>query len=86
MITLIKVKEYMNVDYPDLDGTIQIMLDASIDKARTLTGLDSDNFNSEIKLAIMKDVAFAFENRGSNSQINTDTLATYRRNSLRPIF
>ena len=86
MITLISVKDYMNVDYPDLDGTIQIMLDASIDRAKTLTGVDEDNFNSEIKLAIMKDVAFAFENRGSNSQINTDTLATYRRNSLRPIF
>jgi hypothetical protein len=86
MITLVEVKEYMNVDYPDLDGTIQIMLDASIDRATTVTGVDEDNFNSEIKLAIMKDVAFAFENRGSNSQINTDTLATYRRNSLRPIF
>ena len=86
MITLVEVKEYMNVDYPDLDGTIQIMLDASIDRAKTITGVDEDNFNSEIKLAIMKDVAFAFENRGSNSQINTDTLATYRRNSLRPIF
>ena len=86
MITLVEVKEYMNVDYPDLDGTIQIMLDASIDRAKTVTGVDEDNFNSEIKLAIMKDVAFAFENRGSNSQINTDTLATYRRNSLRPIF
>ena len=86
MITLVEVKEYMNVDYPDLDGTIQIMLDASIDRATTVTGVDEDNFNSEIKLAIMKDVAFTFENRGSNSQINTDTLATYRRNSLRPIF
>ena len=86
MITLVEVKEYMNVDYPDLDGTIQIMLDASIDRATTVTGVNEDNFNSEIKLAIMKDVAFAFENRGSNSQINTDTLATYRRNSLRPIF
>ena len=86
MITLVEVKEYMNVDYPDLDGTIQIMLDASIDRATTVTGVDEDNFNSEIKLAIMKDVAFAFENRGSNSQLNTDTLATYRRNSLRPIF
>ena len=86
MVTLVEVKEYMNVDYPDLDGTIQIMLDASIDRAETITGVDEDNFNSEIKLAIMKDVAFAFENRGSNSQINTDTLATYRRNSLRPIF
>lgn len=86
MITLVEVKEYMNVDYPDLDGTIQIMLDASIDRATTVTGVNEDNFNSEIKLAIMKDVAFAFENRGSNSQLNTDTLATYRRNSLRPIF
>ena len=86
MITLVEVKEYMNVDYPDLDGTIQIMLDASIDRAKRLTGLDEDNFNADVRLAIMKDVAFAFENRGSNSQLNTDTLATYRRNSLRPIF
>ena len=86
MITLVEVKDYMNVDYPDLDGTIQIMLDASIDRAKRLTGLDEDNFSADVRLAIMKDVAFAFENRGSNSQINTDTLATYRRNSLRPIF
>ena len=86
MITLVEVKKYLNIDFDDYDSMLQIMLDASIDRAKTLTGLDSDNFNAEIKLAVMKDVAFAFENRGSNSQINTDTLATYRRNSLRPIF
>ncbi len=86
MITLISVKGYLNIDFDDYDSMLQIMLDASIDRAKTITGVDEDNFNSEIKLAIMKDVAFAFENRGSNSQINTDTLATYRRNSLRPIF
>ena len=86
MITLVEVKKYLNIDFDDYDSMLQIMLDASIDRAKTITGVDEDNFNSEIKLAIMKDVAFAFENRGSNSQINTDTLATYRRNSLRPIF
>lgn len=86
MITLVEVKEYLNIDFDDYDSMLERMLDASIDRAKTLTGLDSDNFNADVKLAIMKDVAFAFENRGSNSQINTDTLATYRRNSLRPIF
>lgn len=86
MITLVEVKEYLNIDFDDYDSMLEGMLDASIDRAETITGVDKDNFNSEIKLAIMKDVAFAFENRGSNSQINTDTLATYRRNSLRPIF
>jgi len=86
MITLVEVKEYLNIDFDDYDSMLETMLDASIDRAKTLTGLDSDNFNAEVKLAVMKDVAFAFENRGSNSQINTDTLATYRRNSLRPIF
>ncbi len=86
MITLVEVKEYLNIDFDDYDSMLQIMLDASIARAKTLTGLDSDNFNADVKLAIMKDVAFAFENRGSNSQINTDTIATYRRNSLRPVF
>ena len=86
MITLVEVKEYLNIDFDDYDSMLQTILDASIDRAKTLTGLDSDNFNADVKLAVMKDVAFAFENRGSNSQINTDTLATYRRNSLRPIF
>jgi hypothetical protein len=86
MITLVEVKKYMSLDFDDYDSMLQVMLDASIDRAKTLTGLDSDNFNADVKLAIMKDVAFAFENRGSNSQLNTDTLATYRRNSLRPIF
>jgi len=86
MITLISVKKYLNIDFDDYDSMLQIMLDASIDRAETITGVDKLEFNSEIKLAIMKDVAFAFENRGSNSQLNTDTLATYRRNSLRPIF
>jgi uncharacterized phage protein (predicted DNA packaging) len=86
MITLVEVKKYMSLDFDDYDSMLERMLDASIDRAKTLTGLDSDNFNADVKLAIMKDVAFAFENRGSNSQINTDTLATYRRNSLRPIF
>lgn len=86
MITLVEVKKYLNIDFDDYDSMLQTMLDASIDRAKTITGLEEDNFNSDVKLAIMKDVAFAFENRGSNSQINTDTLATYRRNSLRPIF
>ena len=86
MITLVEVKKYFNIDFDDYDSMLQIMLDASIDRAKTVTGVDKLSFNSEIKLAIMKDVAFAFENRGSNSQINTDTLAIYRRNSLRPIF
>ena len=86
MITLVEVKEYLNIDFDDYDSMLETMLDAAIDRAETITGVDKDNFNAEIKLAIMKDVAFAFENRGSNSQINTDTLATYRRNSLRPIF
>ena len=86
MVTLVEVKKYLNIDFDDYDSMLQIMLDASIDRAETITGVDEDNFNSDVKLAVMKDVAFAFENRGSNSQINTDTLATYRRNSLRPIF
>ena len=86
MITLVEVKKYLNIDFDDYDSMLQMMLDASIDRAKTITGVDEDNFNSDIRLAIMKDVAFAFENRGSNSQINTDTLAIYRRNSLRPIF
>ena len=86
MITLVEVKKYLNIDFDDYDSMLQMMLDASIDRAKTITGVDEDNFNSQINLAIMKDVAFAFENRGSNSQINTDTLAIYRRNSLRPIF
>ena len=86
MITLVEVKEYLNIDFNDYDSMLETMLDASIDRAKTLTGLDEDNFNAEIKLAIMKDVAFAFENRGSDSKENANTLATYRRNSLRPIF
>ena len=86
MVTIVEVKKYLNIDFEDYDSMLQIMLDASIDRAETLTGVDKLEFNSEIKLAIMKDVAFAFENRGSNSNLNTDTLATYRRNSLRPIF
>ena len=86
MITLVEVKKYMNIDFDDYDSMLQMMLDASIDRAKTITGVDEDNFNADVRLAIMKDVAFAFENRGSNSQINTDTLAIYRRNSLRPIF
>ena len=86
MITLVEVKKYLNIDFDDYDSMLQIMLNASIDRAKTITGVDEDNFNSDVRLAIMKDVAFAFENRGSNSQINTDTLAIYRRNSLRPIF
>ena len=86
MVTIAEVKKYLNIDFEDYDSMLQIMLDASIDRAETLTGVDKLEFNSEIKLAIMKDVAFSFENRGSNSNLNTDTIATYRRNSLRPIF
>jgi len=86
MITLVEVKKYMRLDFDDYDSMLQIMLDASINRAKTLTGLDSDNFNAEIKLAIMKDVAFAFENRGSNSKENANTLVAYRNNMPRPAF
>jgi len=86
MITLVEVKKYMSLDFDDYDSMLQIMLDASIDRAKTLTGLDEDNFNAEIKLAIMKDVAFAFENRGSNSKEDANTLVAYRNNMPRPAF
>ena len=86
MITLVEVKKYMSLDFDDYDSMLEKMLDASIDRAETITGIDKDNFNAEIKLAVMKDVAFAFENRGSDSKENANTLATYRNNMARPAF
>ena len=86
MITLVEVKEYLNIDFDDYDSMLQTMLDASIDRAETITGVDEDNFNADVKLAIMKDVAFAFENRGSDSKENANTLVTYRNNMPRPAF
>ena len=46
MITLISVKEYLNIDFDDYDSMLQIMLDASIDRAETITGVDKLEFNS----------------------------------------
>ena len=42
MIILVEVKKYLNIDFDDYDSMLQIMLDASIDRAKTITGVDED--------------------------------------------
>lgn len=76
------VKQSLNIDYSDNDAYLQLLLDANIKKAEEITGIDCLDFNSEIKLAILEDVAFDFENRGSENA-NNNTIAVYRRYSKR---
>lgn len=87
MLSLDTVKEFLNIDFPDNDDYITSLIGTAKERAMNITGIeDSDNFNDEIKNAMLEDIAFMYQNRGDASSENINSIATYRRYSTRPMF
>lgn len=87
MITLVEVKEFMNIDFPDNDVYLESLLRAAISRASAITGIvEGDITNYDLKNAIFEDVAFMYQNRGDGSQVNQASIAAYRRHCKRPMF
>lgn len=87
MIVLSDVKEYLNIDFPDNDNYLSLLLAAARDRAFNITGsvlIESESF--EIDSAILEDVATMYQNRGDINAGNPASIAVYRRYSARPMF
>ena len=85
--TLRTVKEYLNIDFSDYDTFIQSALNASVDNAENFTGKKAEDFNNEVWMAILKEIGQRFDNRsGGDYTPDNSIIATYRRNSIRPMF
>lgn len=87
MITLETVKDFLNIDFADNDDYITSLIGTAKDRAVSITGIeDSDTFNAEIKNAMLEDIAYMYQNRGSDPVVHIGSIATYRRYSKRPMF
>lgn len=87
MLTLDTVKEFLNIDFADNDDYITSLIGMANDRAMSITGIeDSSTFNAEIKNAMLEDIAFMYQNRGSDPVAHIGSIATYRRYSKRPMF
>lgn len=66
MVTLEEAKKYLRVDYPDEDGLIQGLVDASLkicmDVARTETEEELEAYQGA-KPAVLYTIAYLFEHR-----------------------
>ena len=86
-ITLEKAKNYLNIDFDDYDSYIQSLIDASMSNAMNVSGLEADDFNSEMQMAVLREVGLRFDNRsGGSYEDDKGVMAVYRRNSIRPMF
>lgn len=87
MLTLETVKAFLNIDFADNDDYISSLIGVAFDRAMSITGIeDSDTFNAEIKNAMLEDIAYMYQNRGSDPVVHIGSIATYRRYSKRPMF
>ncbi|MGJ1362887.1 head-tail connector protein [Sphingobacterium spiritivorum] len=100
MVTLEEVKEALNIDYPDVDGFLSILLGGAIQRAERITGRNytdtsKDNYEvmeDDIKKAVIQDVATNYSVRddigaeGAENTSNNASIYTYRQNSTNPMF
>ena len=84
MITLAKVKEFLNIDFADNDVLLQTYIDRVKDRATTVIGIALDT--PELDGAMLEDVAHMYANRGESVTGSDTAFATYRRLSKRPMF
>jgi len=84
MITLAKVKEFLNIDFADNDVLLQTYIDRVKDRAATIIGAALDT--PELDGAMLEDVAHMYANRGESVTGSDTAFATYRRLSKRPMF
>jgi len=80
MVTLNVIKDALKVDFADWDETLSDLLESSIVFAENVTGVDREDFNQEVKSAIVDDVKAKFTNTESNA------IVVFRRNCKRPMF
>lgn len=87
MATLEKVKEYLNIDFPDNDAYLGSLISAAEHRALSISGLEADILIApEIENAIIEDVAAMYQGRGEDGSGSQRSIATYRRYSTRPMF
>lgn len=87
MITLVEVKAFMNIDFADNDDYISSLIWVAFDRAMSITGIgEGGSFNAEVNNAMLEDIAFMYQNRGDSSMVNINSISTYRRYSIRPMF
>jgi len=89
MITLDKVKSYLNIDFIDNDEYLNSLMSAAIQKAETIMGgklLDSTCPMYEVENAILEDIAAMYTTRGESQSGSQSSINTYRRYSKRPMF
>jgi len=84
MITLEKVKEFLNIDFSDQDALLESYIDRVKDRAHTIIGTELDT--PELDGAMLEDVAHMYANRGESVTGSDTAFATYRRLSKRPMF
>lgn len=81
-----KLKEALNIDFDDNDELLELLLDAAILRAKSITG--RDELNEEMESGIIQDVATRYMNRDdvgeSTAGVNA-SIYVYRRNSVRPM-
>lgn len=100
MVTLIEVKEALNIDFEDQDSYLLTLLQGAVQRAEKMTGRNYTNselesfecMGGDIKKAIIQDVATNYANRddfggdGADSTSNNASIYTYRMNSTNPMF
>ena len=77
------IKQSLNIDYTDNDDYLELLLDASIERAENITGIERFDFNSELKMAVISDIGFAFENRGNEAEVQNNSIKIFRKYSKR---
>ena len=78
-LNLQAVKTSLNIDYPDSDAYLLLLLDGSIETAERITGIKKEDFNSALKIAVLSDIAFAFENRGNEAEVENNSIKVFRK-------
>ena len=87
---LADVKQALNIDFPDQDEYLTILMKSALKRAESIMGetLEDVNLefeNPEVYNAILEDVATMFQNRGEKSTGSDSSIIVYRRNSKRPM-
>lgn len=100
MVTLDDVKNALNIDFPDQDQYLTLLLNGAIQKAEKLTGRNYtiptlptyESMPEDVQKAVIQDVASDYANRDNFGADGADTTAhnasiyTYRQNSTNPMF
>lgn len=96
-VSLSELKEFLRIDYPDLDDSLESLLNGEIQRAETITGRnytddekdDYEVMSFNVKNAVMRAVA---TNISQSDDINSEkesvnaSIYVYRSESILPAF